>query len=108
MIELERIERRENRDHTRALLGGAQVKGPDLSAANAALDEITKSEVGEIMISRVHRSAGDLEFCIESVSIESLKHGVHARPPTSLKARTMVFLISGTLNPFWFSVRAPS
>src|SRR3979409_2670939 len=94
MVKLERIERRKNRNHARTFLSSTQIKGPDLSSANAALDEIAKGQVSEIMISRIHCSAGYLQLGVESVPIESLKHGAHATPPTSLRARTMVFLTS--------------
>src|SRR5258708_27579632 len=100
MVELERIERRKNRNHTRTFLSSAQIKGPDLPSANAALDEMTEGHVSEIMISRIHCSAGYLQLGVESVPIESLKCRVHTTPPTSLRARTIVFLIKGTLNPF--------
>src|SRR3981189_661429 len=80
MVELERIERRTNRNHARTFLSSAQIKGPDLPSANAAVDEMGGGHVSESSSSRIHCSAGYLQLGVESVPIESLKRGAHATP----------------------------
>src|SRR5260370_42498619 len=100
MVKLERIERRKNCNHARTFLSSTQIKGPDLPAANAALDKIAEGHVSDGMIARMLCSASALQFAGAPVSAHSLKSRVHATPPPSQGTRTSRLLRNETVQPF--------